>query len=107
MNKTISLAAIAMVAVVMGMSAFAPAALAAPNANAQADVQVCHWGTGLDGEKGTEDDAWEAIFVHSMGSLNGHLDRHNDGGDPAVFDRVIDEIFSATDCTDRNIEDPA
>ena len=41
MNKTISLAAIAMVAVVMGLSAFAPA-MAVPNDNAQADIPICH-----------------------------------------------------------------
>ena len=104
MNKTISLAAITLVAVVMGMSAFAPAAMAAPNSSAQADIPLCHWGAGPDGDKGTPDDEWEVIFVHSRGSLNGHLDRHTDGSD---FDRVITNIFDATDCTDRNIEDPA
>ena len=107
MNKTISLAAITLVAVVMGMSAFAPAVMAAPNSSAQADVPLCHWGAGPDGDKGTPDDEWEVIFVHSMGSLNGHLERHNDGGEPTLFDRVITNVFSATDCTDRNIEDPA
>ena len=87
-----------MVAVIMGMSAFAPAAMAAPNGNAQADIELCHWGAGLDGIKGNADDAWEVIFVHSNGSLNGHF-RHTDGSD---FDTVIDG-FTANDCTDRNI----
>lgn len=100
MNKTISLTAIAMVAVIMGMSAFAPAALAAPNENAEADVDLCHWGTGLDGEKGTEDDAWEVIFVHSQGSLNGHVDRHTDG--EGNFDQEITNVFTAENCIDLN-----
>jgi len=68
MNKTISLAAITLVAVVMGMSAFAPA-MAVPNENSSADVRLCH----LDAESGL----WEPISVHGNGAQNGH-ERHGD-----------------------------
>ena len=101
MNKTISLTAIAMVAVIMGMGAFAPA-MAAPNDNARADIPICHWGTGPDGEKGTEDDAWEVIYVHSEGSTNGHLNRHNDGADEPTFDKLITAEFDDFDCLSQN-----
>jgi hypothetical protein len=43
MNKTISLAAIAMVAVIMGMSAFAPDAMAVRNADHNPKVVICHF----------------------------------------------------------------
>ena len=102
MNKTISLAAIAMVAVIMGMSAFAPAAMATPNENAKADIPICHWGTGPDGEKGTEDDAWEVIYVHSEGATKGHVDRHNDGADEPTYDKLITDEFDEFDCTSQN-----
>ena len=69
MNKTISLAAIAMVAVIMGMSAFAPAAMAVPNDNAQANNRLCHF----DSTSGD----WEPISVHGNGATNGHM-RHGD-----------------------------
>ena len=55
MNKTISLAAIAMVAVIMGMSAFAPAAMANPNNNHNAaSVDLCHKDVSGTGD-------WEVI----------------------------------------------
>ena len=43
MNKTISLAAIAMVAVIMGLSAFAPDAMAVRNADHNPKVAICHF----------------------------------------------------------------
>jgi len=100
MEKTIAITAIVLVAVVMGMSTFAPAAMAAPNGNAKATFDVCHWGTGPDGEKNTGDEEWEVIFVHSKGSMKGHVDRHTDGTD---FDVEITNLFTETDCTNRNL----
>ena len=43
MNKTISLAAIAMVAVIMGMSAFAPDVMASKNSDNNPKVTICHF----------------------------------------------------------------
>ena len=64
MNKTISLAAIAMVAVIMGMSAFAPAAMA-DNPRAW----YCHW------QEGDQD-----YKVKKAGEKSGHLDHELDLG---------------------------
>ncbi len=96
MNKTISLAAIAMFAVIMGMGAFAPAVLA----DKPTEVRLCHWGDGLD-EIDPADDAWEVITVNSNGHLNGHMDRHTDGTD---FDVVLASDGSEDDsvCLARN-----
>ena len=95
MNKTISLAAITMVAVVMGMSTFAPAAMGAPNASAQADIRLCHYDS-------TYTQLWEVIFVHSQGSLKCHVDRHTDGQD---YDIVLASNGSEDQsvCLDRNV----
>ena len=70
MNKTISLAAIAMVAVIMGMSAFVPAAMAKPNSQSSADSGVCHFDTDTQ--------LWEALWVNSNGQLNAHVNVHGD-----------------------------
>jgi len=104
MNKTISLSAIAMFAVVMGMSAFAPAAMGAPNGNAKADIRVCHYGAGPDKDPTTfEDNEWEVIFLHSQGSLKGHVDKHTDG---VFFDVELDTSGSddISVCFFRNLE---
>ena len=81
MNKKISLAAIAMFAVMMGMSAFAPA-MAVPKGNSgNADTQVCHYFAEYLDEEETELDlensAWGVLYVSSQGATNGHL-KHGD-----------------------------
>ena len=76
MNKTISLAAIAMVAVVMGMSAFAPAMAVPPNPDSQAIAGVCHQ---------YSDGTWDVLWLNSSGQANGHMNGH---GDVAVADVI-------------------
>ena len=79
MNKTISLAAIVMVAVIMGMSAFAPTAMAKPSSNSSADKGVCHYGAGLDKDPSTlGDNEWEALWINSNGQMKAHVDVHGD-----------------------------
>ncbi len=73
MNKTISLAAIAMFAVMMGLAAFAPAALA----EKMPKVDLCHNDEGEDGIHGTEDDSWSKISV-SGNAKQKHIDNHGD-----------------------------
>ncbi len=79
MNKTISLAAIAMVAVIMGMSAFAPAAMADKPEPSQ---RVCHLDHDVDGDgikdEGAFDVAWVALIPNSHGAVNGHVNGHGD-----------------------------
>jgi len=74
MNKTISLAAIAMVAVIMGMSAFAPAALA-DRPYPGDEKAVCHFDrdTNDDGDVISNDDrAWEVLTPNNHGASHGH-----------------------------------
>ena len=75
MNKTIALAAIVMVAVVMGMSAFVPAAMArGPPDNVA--FQVCHRG-GVATVDDTTDDEWVVMNLPNQHSKDKHLD-HDD-----------------------------
>ena len=69
MNKTISLAAIAMVAVIMGMSAFAPDAMAVKNSVHNPKVTICHFDFN--------EMQWEAdklVNKHSLEAHQGHGD---------------------------------
>jgi len=101
MDKTIAITVIVLVAVVMGMSTFAPAVMAAPNDKAKANFKVCHWGTGPDGVKGTLDDAWEVIFVHSKGGMKGHVDRHFQPNTDFKDFQIVD-AGGLLECIDRN-----
>jgi len=73
MNKTISLAAIAMFAVMMGLAAFAPAALA----EKPLKVNLCHNDEGDDGERGTLDDSWVQISISEKAKQK-HIENHGD-----------------------------
>ena len=91
MNKTIALAAIVMVAVVMGMSAFVPAAMArGPPAND--DFQVCHRGGVVDSPPdGTE---WVVMNLPNKSSQDKHIDHGDYGisnGDTDVETCELDE----------------
>ena len=75
MNKTIALAAIVMVAVIMGMSAFVPAAMArGPPTNVE--FQVCHRG-GVATVDDTSDDEWVVMNLPNQKSHDKHID-HED-----------------------------
>jgi hypothetical protein len=79
MNKTISLAAIAMVAVIMGLSAFAPAAMAdRPTPGEQ--TAVCHFDrdTNDDGDETLDDRAWEVLTPNNHGATHGHQGHGDD-----------------------------
>ena len=72
MNKTIALAAITLVAVIMGLSSFAPAAMASPNGNGShnsAKVFLCHLDVSGTGN-------WEVIEknIHAAEAHKGHGD---------------------------------
>jgi hypothetical protein len=76
MNKTISLAAIAMVAVIMGMSVLAPAMAVKPM-----DVLICHF--DADGTVALNTVNTNSVSKH-VGNENG--DHENDEG----FDFIVD-----------------
>jgi len=68
MNRVIPIAAIALVAVMMGMSAFAPAMADKPGTVNEEKVQICHFPPGNPGNPQTisisEDDVQEHIDKH-------------------------------------------
>ena len=89
MNKIISLAAITLVAVVMGMSAFAPAAMAVPNETHNPKVAICHFDFN--------EMQWEAdkmVNKHALKAHQGH-------GDLLVPDEI-----SVDDCLAQDPLDP-
>ena len=97
MNKTIALAAIVMVAVIMGMSAFVPAAMAArggPHGNAT--DAICH--LGGQATEDPSDDLWVALYVKSNGAA-GHLDH----GDTDLNDNGSEDA----DCNNQQIIPPS
>jgi hypothetical protein len=104
MNKTISLAAIAMFAVIMGMGAFAPAMGAPGNPNSAATTAVCHYDLVEDDLETevdeSEESAWIVLHTSSQGATNGHL-KHND----MVIGEGDGEI-TAQDCTDQTLPVP-
>ena len=94
MNKTIALAAIVMVAVIMGMSAFVPAAMAARGGpHGQANDAVCH--LGGQATETPDDDLWVVLYV-KFNAVQGHLDHGDDD---------IDGGFSDADCLGQNPTD--
>ena len=114
MKTTLAIAAIAMFAVILGMSALAPAMAAKPD---QADkIWVCHFAdtevvidpeTGLpviDPETGLEVTIpahYDVIHISENG-WNGHQN-HNDGNaDQDYRDIENDEDVVRTVCVDRN-----
>ena len=84
MNKTISLAAIAMVAVVMGMSAFAPAMAEKPT-----EVEVCHF----------DDDGSISIITVNTNAVKAHTGGPNHDGHDG--DYLITE--DTADCPVRDV----
>ena len=87
MNKTISLAAIGMVAVVMGLSAFAPAMADKP-----AEVLLCHFDN--DGSVSLITVNENAVQAH-VG--NAHHVHENDEGDDFLIDEDVEGQTSG-DC---------
>jgi len=99
MNKTISLTAIAMFAVMMGLATFAPVALA----EKMPKVDLCHNDDGEDGIRGNVDDFWEQISVNGN-SLDKHISNHFD--ESGVFDFEIVDGATQTTCDDLVAADP-
>jgi len=81
MNKTISLAAIALVAVVMGMSTIAPDAMAVKNADHNPKVAICHFDYNLG--------VWEADKMVNKHALEAHQ---------AHGDQLVPSEISVVDC---------
>ncbi len=99
--KTIyTISAIAMFAVILGMSALAPAMAAkAPK------VDICHFAEeeiifDVDGTTpiGTIDAHWKILNVSQNGADNGHVDNH---GDDTGLDFIISTDDLETECREK------
>ena len=107
MKNTYAIAAIALVAVAMGMSAFAPAALASPPASDHLKYEICHYEAEKTVEEVVIPAHWALIDVDNKGMLKGHFDkdgfaRHYDAS-PDDGDFLIDETVDGNhlqDCLD-------
>ena len=95
MNKTISLAAIVMVAVVMGISAIAPAAMATPSSGEpkhNPKVAICHFDFN--------EMQWEAdkmVNKHSLKAHQAHGDKIIDDADVPAEDTISTDACLAQD----------
>lgn len=78
MNTKLALTAITLVAVIMGLSAFAPAVMASPNNEHNPKENVCHFDTDTndDGDLTTDDRAWivKPVNKHAKLAHTGHGD---------------------------------
>ena len=97
MRTTLTIAAIAMFAVILGMSAIAPA-MASPNSDHNPKTTVCHFDrdTNDDGDETTNDRAWIVQMVNKHAKI-AHLGHG---------DVLIPDTISASDCTDQVLPDP-
>ncbi len=103
MNKTIALAAITLVAVIMGLSSFAPAAMATPseergNGTHNPKVKWCHFDrdSNDDGDTTTNDRTWEVL----------RLNKHSEAAHIAHGDLAIPGVVSEVDCDNNVPADP-
>ena len=103
MNKITTLAAISMFAVIMGMSAFAPA-MANPNGEHNPKELACHFDrdTNDDLDVTTDDRAWEvkALNKHAMIAHLAH------GDIPITGATSLPDTITEADCASQVAPDP-
>jgi len=75
MKNTYALATIALVAVVMGMSAFAPTVMASPPMSEHLKYDICHYEEEETVEEVVIPAHWALIDVDNKGMLKGHFDK--------------------------------
>ncbi len=75
MNTKLALTAIAMFAVIMGLSAFAPTAMGTERQNGN-QVTICHFESDPAGDSSLPG-VWEIITVNEH-SVQKHIDNHGD-----------------------------
>jgi len=97
MKTIFTISAIAMFAVILGMSAIAPA-LADRNSDHNPKTPVCHFDrdTNDDGDETTDDRAWIVQMVNKHAKI-----AHLGHGDVLIPDDI-----SAFDCGDQLLPDP-
>jgi hypothetical protein len=99
MKTILTIAAIAMFAVMLGISAFAPAMAA------KADkIDVCHFSeeetvVDADGNEIVVPAEWKVININGN-AQNAHVGKHTDGEN---FDALISDDFTVDECLARNV----
>jgi len=100
MNRILTISAITMFAVVMGLAAFAPAAMA-KGPDPQNNVTLCHFDADPDDNPETEDSVWEVITPNNH-AVEKHIANHGDirigVTDPGATPPTISEV----DCLLQN-----
>jgi len=99
MNRILTLSAIAMFAVVLGLGVVAPAVSAVK----MPQVNVCHNDDGADEIRGTPDDGWEQKFVNGN-AVSKHVANHFD--ENGVFDFAVVDAATQATCTALIVADP-
>ncbi len=100
MKTTLSIAAIAMFAVMLGISSLSPAMAAKMD-----KIDVCHFAEEeieIDPETGEETVTpaeWKVININGN-AQKAHVGKHTDGEN---FDELISDEFTVEDCLARNV----
>ena len=105
MNSKIALAAIAMFAVIMSLSAIGPVMAAPGNPQSKATTAVCHlFEEEIDEETGETIPAhWGVLYTNSNGATNGHL-KHGDSLIGEVTDPTADPpTITEADCIAQTV----
>ena len=114
MKTTYTITAIAMFAVILGMSAIAPAMAEKPGEDGKHKTLLCHYQeaetiTNEDGSTTDIPSEWALINVDNKGKMNGHFDknevtRHFENepadGDFVINDNDEDDTNDLQDCLD-------
>ncbi len=99
MNTKLSIAAITLVAVIMGLSVLAPAVASGP----QGKTDLCHNDDGDDGIRGNADDFWETINVNQHSVVKHELNHADING---VKDFAIPVSGTQAECDILIAADP-
>jgi len=98
MNRILTIPAIAMFAVVLGLGVLSPAMAAPGNPNSNATVEVCHFfEEEFDEETNAVIDAhWGVLHTSFKGAQNGHVNGHGESVIGEVTDPTADPLPTIT-----------
>jgi len=87
MNRILTISAITMFAVVLGLGVVSPAMAVPGNPNSKATTEVCHLFEAEFDDEGNETSSvhWGVLNTNSNGATNGHVNGH---GDKLIDDAV-------------------
>ena len=102
MNRILTISAIAMFAVVMGLAAFAPAAMA-KGPEPQNKVMLCHFDADPDDDPETDDSVWEVINPN-FHAVEKHIANHGDIRIGETNPDATPPTISEDDCLAQNVE---